>query len=295
MISDKAKVIKELLRKNSGWNRPLNEIRQVAKAMSRSIKLPECIEICNVNADGVNTELFTSVNGKEDKLIIYFHGGGYCLGIENINRRFIAKMSEESGYKILLVDYRLAPEDPYPAAHEDALTVYKWVIRNKFKPQDLVLMGDSSGCGLILATLFKIREFWIAMPAAVVLISPVVDYTRGSTSLITRKELDPYRYDDPFSIVNNFLGNNDVKNPLISPLYGDLSGIPPILIHASDHDVFLSDSISLAEKVRSVGVEVDIKIWEGLWHVFHLNADKVPEGREALKEIYSFIDKKIGN
>ncbi|MBC2579101.1 alpha/beta hydrolase [Clostridium sp. DJ247] len=295
MLSNEAKMVKKFLRSVDIWDNPLNEIRKSLKDMTSEAKFPEDTAAYIINAYGVNCELFIPLGAADDKIIVYFHGGGYCLGIWDANRKFVANIAKESGYKTLLVDYRLAPENPYPAAHEDALSVYKWLLRENFKPANIVLMGDSSGCGLILATLFKLKELQMQMPAALIFISPVVDYTGSGESLITAKEADPFQYEDPFSIANNFLCDNDVKDPFISPLYGDLRCLPPILIHASEHDVFLSDSINLADKAKDSGIDVHIKIWEELWHVFHINVGTIPESKEALEEICEFIDNRMNN
>lgn len=293
MLSKEAKMVKNFLKNANTFNKSLNEIRKSLNDMNSTDEFLEDVYICTINACGVNCELFIPLGTDDNKIIIYFHGGGYCLGIYNINRKFVANIAKESGYKVLLVDYRLAPENPYPAAHEDALSVYKWLIGENFRPENIVLMGDSSGCGLILATLFKLKELQLIMPAALVFISPVVDYTGNGKSLITAKKDDPYQYEDPFSISKIFLGNNNVKDLLISPLYGELRGLPSMFIHGSEHDVFLSDSISLAERAKDNGVDVSIKIWKELWHVFHVNANIIPEGKEALKEIYEFISNSI--
>ena len=167
------------------------------------------------------------------------------------------------------------------------------MINQNYKAEDIIFIGDSSGCGLMLAALFKAREKEILMPAALIFLSPVVDYTKTSKSLITKKLLDPYQYDNPFSIADIFLEDNDVKSKFISPLYGDLSLLPPMLIHGSEYDVFFDDSINLAEKAKKEGVNVILKIWRGLWHVFQVTADIVPEGKEALKEICEFINKNF--
>lgn len=292
MISKEAEFIRQTIRQNSISNQTLNEARENMKNMRTVIKFSQNIKQMKLNINNVKCELFYNEEFKKDKIIVYFHGGGYCLGISNNTRNFAGKIASESGFKTLLVDYRLAPENKYPSAHEDALGIYIGLINQNYKAEDIIFIGDSSGCGLMLAALFKAREKEILMPAALIFLSPVVDYTKTSKSLITKKLLDPYQYDNPFSIADIFLEDNDVKNKFISPLYGDLSLLPPMLIHGSEYDVFFDDSINLAEKAKKEGVNVILKIWRGLWHVFQVTADIVPEGKEALKEICEFINKK---
>lgn len=293
MISKEAEFIRQTIRQNSISNQTLNEARENMKNMRTVIKFSQNIKQMKLNINNVKCELFYNEEFKKDKIIVYFHGGGYCLGISNNTRNFAAKIASESGFKTLLVDYRLAPENKYPSAHEDALAIYIGLINQNYKAEDIIFIGDSSGCGLMLAALFKAREKEILMPAALIFLSPVVDYTKTSKSLITKKLLDPYQYDNPFSIADIFLEDNDVKNKFISPLYGDLSLLPPILIHGSEYDVFFDDSINLAEKAKKEGVNVILKIWRGLWHVFQVTADIVPEGKEAVKEICEFINKNF--
>lgn len=293
MISKEAEFIRQTIRQNSISNQTLNEARKNMKNMRTVIKFSQNIKQMKLNINNVKCELFYNEEFKKDKIIVYFHGGGYCLGISNNTRNFAGKIASESGFKTLLVDYRLAPENKYPSAHEDALAIYIGLINQNYKAEDIIFIGDSSGCGLMLAALFKAREKEILMPAALIFLSPVVDYTKTSKSLITKKLLDPYQYDNPFSIADIFLEDNDVKNKFISPLYGDLSLLPPMLIHGSEYDVFFDDSINLAEKAKKEGVNVILKIWRGLWHVFQVTADIVPEGKEALKEICEFINKNF--
>lgn len=293
MISKEAEFIRQTIRQNSISNQTLNEARENMKNMRTVIKFSQNIKQMKLNINNVKCELFYNEEFKKDKIIVYFHGGGYCLGISNNTRNFAAKIASESGFKTLLVDYRLAPENKYPSAHEDALAIYIGLINQNYKAEDIIFIGDSSGCGLMLAALFKAREKEILMPAALIFLSPVVDYTKTSKSLITKKLLDPYQYDNPFSIADIFLEDNDVKSKFISPLYGDLSLLPPMLIHGSEYDVFFDDSINLAEKAKKEGVNVILKIWRGLWHVFQVTADIVPEGKEALKEICEFINKNF--
>ena len=173
------------------------------------------------------------------------------------------------------------------------LAVYTGLINKNYKSENIIFIGDSSGCGLILAALLKVKEIKLPMPSALIFISPVVDYTKTAKSLISQRTKDPYQYDNPFYIADIFLADNDVNNCFISPLYGELSQFPPMLIHGSEYDVFLDDSINLVKKADENGVNVTIKIWKELWHVFHVAADIVPEGQQALNEIYKFINKNF--
>lgn len=295
MISKQAEYFKQAIKKNSSSNQTLDEARRNMKNMKVIIKFPEDIKQKELNINNVKCELFNNGEFNREKIIVYFHGGGYCLGISHNTRNFAAQIASQSGVKLLLIDYRLAPEHKYPSAHEDAFAVYIGLINKNYKARDIIFIGDSSGCGLMLSVLFKAREKNISMPAALIFLSPVIDYTKTSKSLITKKKLDPYQYNNPFSIADIFLEGNDVNNEFISPLYGDLSLFPPMLIHGSEHDVFVDDSINLAKKADKQGVDVTLKIWKELWHVFQVTADIVPEAKESLKEICRFINKELNN
>lgn len=261
--------------------------------MSGKVKFPEATEALPVLAGGVKAEWLVPAGAAENKVILYLHGGGYCLGIVNTNRNFVARVASESGCKVLLADYRLAPENPYPAAVEDVLAAYRWLLSEGFLPENIVIAADSSGCGLTLAALITLRDNGEPLPAALAFMSPVVDLKNMGESMKTRADTDPFQLKPEFYIANYYVADHDPAAPLISPLYAELQGLPPMLIHGSDYDIFLSDSVRLAEKALKAGVDVTLKVWEKMWHNFHMSAGLLPEGRAALREIYSFINEKL--
>ncbi|MCX7747562.1 MAG: alpha/beta hydrolase [Clostridia bacterium] len=291
MASFQSVILKFLIRKTINWNKPLMEVRKDLARISKKAKIPKDIDVFPVITDDFRGEWIVPSGALEENVIIYLHGGGYCLGIVNTNRGFVARVAKESGIKVLLVDYRLAPENPYPAAIEDAAAAYRWLLGEGFQPKNIVFMADSSGCGLSLASLFMLRNNGVPMPASLIFMSPTVDFTYTGESMKTKAKVDPYQMDPRFFIANYYMENNDPASSWISPLYGDFYGLPPMLIHGSECDIFLSDAVRLAEKAKNAGVDVTLKVWDKMWHIFHMSADLLPEGRAALREIYGYIKK----
>jgi epsilon-lactone hydrolase len=193
-----------------------------------------------------------------------------------------------------LLDYRLAPEHPCPAALEDAVAGYRWLLERGVRPEQIVIGGDSSGGGLALATLVRLREQGVALPAAGVLLSPWVDLTIAGPSIQTRAAIDPLVSPESLRLAAGYyLGGADPRMTLASPLYADLRGLPPLLIQAGDHEVLLSDATRLAEQARAAGVDVTLDVWDEMWHVWQAWAEILPEGQQAIERIGAFIRRQL--
>lgn len=293
MGSIQSVAIRFLLRKSNLWNKPLHQIRTDMSKMKGS-GIPKDIQVRTEEINGVSCEVFLSKKAKSNRAIIYFHGGGFCLGIYNANREFVAAIAEKSGMNVYMPDYRLAPEAPFPAALEDAIAVYKGILAQGYSENNITIMGDSSGCALALSALLVLKDSGVRMPKAFVCITPVFDLAGTGETFITKAGKDPFRLTDPLGIAKLYIGENNPSSPMLSPLYGDLSGLPAVLIHAGECDVFLSDSIRLMEKVKAVGGKPELKIWRKMWHIFHMQAAIVPEAKKAMDEIYSFLHDPCG-
>jgi acetyl esterase/lipase len=266
------------------WNKPLAEVRSSMAAI-KTKKSSGIVENTRQEIAGIPCEVFKPSVKKDNKVILYFHGGGFCMGIYNANREFAAKLAETAGRDLYMPDYRLAPENPYPAALEDVKAIYRGLSQNTIAADNIIVMGDSSGSALALSALLQLKHDGGKMPASMSFITPVFDLAGKGDTIITRAEKDPFKMRDPLWAAKIYVGNNDPLSPLFSPLYGNLEGLPPIKIHAADYDVFLSDSCRFAEKVNQAGVKVELKIWKEMWHTFHMQAPFVPESALALKEI----------
>lgn len=300
MASIQSYLLRFLLTKTVNWNRPLNEIREFQKNIEKKEVIPPGIEIEKISINGIESEWFIPRNSLKERTLIYLHGGGYCLGIVNANRNFVLKLSAEFGVPIILLNYRLAPENPHPAALNDSVSLYKWLIKDKnISPKNIGYIADSSGCGLTLATLLALKQELVPLPRFQILMSPVVDLNRTGESFKKMASIDPFNIKDEYFIDNNYLIGNDPNDPLISPIYGDLTGISDTMIQASEYDVFLSDSIMLYQKLASSQVSVNFKVWTKMWHIFQMSHGLLPEGKQAIHEIKIYIHsiwtKETGN
>jgi epsilon-lactone hydrolase len=296
MASLQSTLIRFLISKTVNWNKPLVEVRSDLAKMGGALKIPAGIQYTQNLIDGAKVEEFVPVvnsskasSMRRIRLILYVHGGGYSLGLVNTNRYFVMSIARKTGLRVVLVDYRLAPEHPFPAALEDFLAVYRGLLAQGVQAGQIAVMGDSSGCGLALAGLTYLRDAGEPLPAAMIAMCPMVDQTNSGETFRTRAQVDPYHLDPKYFMNQYVLVGQDPRNPLLSPLYADLRGLPPILIHAGDHDVFLCDATRLAEKASQSGVVVTLKVWDSMWHIFQMSAEIVPEGRESLDEILAYL------
>ncbi|MBW6475364.1 MAG: alpha/beta hydrolase, partial [Anaerolineaceae bacterium] len=219
------------------------------------------------------------------------HGGAYALGSIHSHRELIARLVLATNCKALAIDYRRAPENPFPAALEDSVEAYNWLLSSGVDPSRIFIAGDSAGGGLAIATLFALREQGIPLPAGIFCFSPWLDLTLSGDSVTENMHLDPILSAAILQkYVNFYIGNHVTNNPLISPLFGDLRGLPPIHIQTGRNEILLDDSVRFYEKARQAGVDVTLKIWNDMFHVFQLFSF-VPETQESMKQVTAFINR----
>jgi acetyl esterase/lipase len=200
------------------------------------------------------------------------------------------RLSKAAGSRVLSLNYRMAPEHPFPAAVDDAVAAYKWLLDQGIKPTNIAIAGDSAVGGLALATLVAIRDAGHPVPAAGVGISPWVDMEGTGETMTTRAAVDPVvQKEGLLGMAKLYLGDADPKNPLAAPLHANLAGLPPLLIQVGDHETLLDDSNRIAERARKAGVDVTLKVWDEMPHVWHLFAPILPEGQQAIDEIGAFF------
>ena len=224
-----------------------------------------------------------------DAVIYYLHGGGYVFGAMTTYRDLLTRLTRLSRARALWLDYRLAPECPFPAAVDDALAGYRWLLEQGVKAERIVIAGESAGGGLALATMLAARDAGLPLPAGAALMSPWTDLTGLSATAITRADLDPMLVGAHIGEGGKrYLNGADPRHPLASPLYADLRGLPPLMIHVGDCEVLLDDSRKLAERARQAGVVVTLRVWDGMFHAFPIFAF-LPEAREAIAEMAEFI------
>jgi acetyl esterase/lipase len=222
--------------------------------------------------------------------MLYLHGGGYHFGSIRLYRELAARLALSCAARVLLPEYRLAPEHPFPAAVDDALLVYRSLLADGQTPERIVVAGDSAGGGLSLALALALKAAGEPLPAALVCLSPWTDLTCAGETMTTCADLDAML---PADVVRHYAvsyaAGRDVRDPLISPLYGDLSGLPPLLVQVGTDEVLLSDSLRLVERARAAGASVQLDVWPEMWHVWHLFATAVPEARQAIDAIGRFV------
>lgn len=266
--------------------------RGLADMMSFSTPPWGC-KIEEVDAGGVDA-LWVNAAAKDGRAtIIYLHGGGYTMGSAQTHMGITGVLSYLSQVRVLSVDYRLAPEDPHPAAVQDAVKAYRWLLNQGVPAKSIVIGGDSAGGGLTFATLVELKEKGDKLPAAAFAISPWVDLAITGETIATKADIDPMITLSGLNYMASlYAGSHDVRAPLISPLYADLRGLPPVMIHVGTSEMLLADSRRMAAALKRAGVDCALKEWEDLFHVFH-SVVSLPEARTATKELADFVIDKI--
>lgn len=265
--------------------------RKLDRLAIKGQRAPAGTEVSAVVVGDTPAEWVSGPDPAADRAVLYLHGGGFIMGSPATHRELAARLAAAADTRALVLDYRLAPEHPFPAALEDAISAYRWLLESGYREDRLVIGGDSSGGGLALQTLIALRRRGRPLPAAAFFLSPQVDWVRfDGESFSTRARLDPLLTPEVCrGAAPHYVGDNDPAEPLLCPIRVDLSGLPPLCIHVGDHEVLLSDSLRLAGRARAAGVDVDLKVWPGMWHVFQSAARFVPEGRESIREIGRFV------
>jgi acetyl esterase/lipase len=275
------------------WEAPLERYRALMKREERFFKPPRAVAIQPITAGDIPGEWLVPPDASPGSVILYLHGGAWTLGWTNIHRRMVAHLCRAAASRALAVDYRLAPEHPFPAALEDCLSVYRWLLKNGTLPRQIVIAGDSAGGNLTLATLLSLRDAGDPLPAAAVCLSPATDLQGTGESFRSKK--DPTQTPEfVLTMIRHYAGGQNLHSPLISPLYGDLRGLPPLLIHAGSDEMLLSDATRLADQARAAGVDVRLVVWPAMWHVWHLLGPSLPEARQAVAAVGAFIREHLG-
>jgi len=241
---------------------------------------------------GVPGEWARPPGSAERSLLVYLHGGGYTIGSVATHRRLATHLAAASGRTGYLVEYRLAPENPFPAGLDDAVAAFRGLVAAGFEPSEIVLAGDSAGGGLSLATALRLRDEGSPMPGALVLLSPWTDVALTGESIRTKRDLDlVIRLEEGEPGGADYLGGTGVPptHPLVSPLYADLSGLPPMLVQVGSDEVLLDDSTRLAAKVEAAGGDVTLEVWPEMFHVFQMLAGNMPESDEAVGRIAAWL------
>lgn len=289
MASDQLnKVIERIKSQPQNPNAPLAQRRAAMEKISE--RVPADVICEKVNAGGVPAEWISAPGATADRVILYLHGGGYVVGSINTHRAMVSRIARASDARALAIDYRLAPEHPFPAAVDDALASYRWLLAQGYKPGRIVVAGDSAGGGLAVAALLAIREAKLPMPAAAVPISPWADLEGTGDSIRTRAARDVMVTQENLAqSAKQYYGTNSPKNPLVSPVHADFRGLPPMLIHVGDAEILLDDATRVAERAKAAGVKVELEVWPDMPHVWHVFAKILPEGQQAIDKVGRFV------
>jgi acetyl esterase/lipase len=293
MASQQLQAIVEVLRSGPALAElSVEEKRAAMDAFTSQFQLAEDVRCQPVDAGGVPGEWITAPEAVEERVIYYLHGGGYMMGSINTHREMISRLSRAAGARALAIDYRLAPENPFPAAVEDSTAAYRWLLSTGVDPARLVIAGESAGGGLTVATLVALRDAGDPLPTAAVCLSPWVDLECIGESMTTKAEIDPMtQREDILELAKAYLGDAQPRTPLAAPLYADLTGLPPLLIQVGTAEVLLDDATRLAERAKSAGVDVALELWDDMFHMWHFFAAMLPEGQQAIDRIGEFIRK----
>lgn len=257
-------------------------------------KVPSCFTMTHIDMPEFSMKFLASKeNPNTDKVILQLHGGGYIGAVRNAYYVFAGLYNEVShGLSVLTPDYRVAPEHPFPAALEDALASYRWLLDQGYFGDDIILAGDSAGGGLAMALCMYLKEHHMPMPCGIVAMSPWTDLTASGESYDTNFEKDPLFGNTRDSMIYNnyYVGDADPMDPYVSPLFGDFRQFPPMLIQAGSIEMLLSDSVEVAAKARQQGIKVRLSIYEGMFHVFQMAYLNIPESKKAWAEVGKFIE-----
>lgn len=268
---------------------PLSMQRRATEALTPSSELVAATEFEPVDAGGVPAVWLARPDSDPARVLLYLHGGGYSVGSVDSHRDLLARLCAATGATVLAPNYRLAPEHPYPAQLDDALAVYRWLRRRGVPSDHIVVGGESAGGGLTLSTLIALRDAGEPMPAGAVCLSPWVDLEARSGSMITNARYDYLSARVLRMFARRFVDERDLRNPLAAPIHAELSGLPPMLIHAGGAEVLLDDALMLARRAREAGVDVELDVWQDMIHAWHVFAGFVPEGAEAIERVGRFV------
>jgi acetyl esterase/lipase len=270
----------------------LEETRAGFVAMTAGFVVPSDVRVERANAGGVPSAWISAPGARDDAALLYLHGGGYMLGSIQTHTELCSRIARATGLRALALDYRLAPEHPYPAAVEDAVAGYRWLRSQGLDASQIAIAGDSAGGGLTLATLVALRERGEELPACAVCLSPLTDLTGSGPDeanddpLLTRESVQ--------MMADTYLQGADAKQPTASPVLADFSGFPPLLLQVGTRERLLPDSLRVAERARAAGVDVTLEKGPGLIHVWHLFGPEMPESRDAVVKIGEFLRKHLG-
>ena len=298
MPSLRARLIRYLARRHFNDINPdsdLGMLRARFEQMAGRMRRPRGIALRHATVAGIDCDWLVPTGCDRAPLLYYLHGGAYVMGSSRTHRALVGHIAKAAGVRAVLPNYRLAPEHRFPASIEDACAVYRRLLEQGEDPAQVAIGGDSAGGGLTMATLISLRDAGDPLPGAVLLLSPWLDLTASGESMRTRAELDPlFRPERMDEVADYYCERDEVDDPRVSPVFADVTGLPPVFIQVGDHEILLSDSTRLSDRLSAAGGDVTLQIWPDMWHVFQYFAGQMPEAKHAIRDIGDFLRRRLG-
>jgi len=295
MPSDELQFVVQMLRSEPplSADATVDELRAGMERMTSQAPLADDVAYEAVNAGGVPAEWALASNARDDRVVLYLHGGGYVIGSVRTHRSITGNISRAAAARVLSVDYRLAPEHPHPAAVEDAVAAYRHLLDQSIDPGRIAIAGDSAGGGLTAATLIALRDAGEPTPACGVLISPWLDLTQSGESMVSKSALDPMVQSASLQkMADAYAATSGPRAATVSPLFADLDRLPPLLVQVGTAETLLDDSTRFTERARAAGVDVELEVWDDMIHVWHAFAIILPEARQATERIGHYLQQR---
>lgn len=290
MISLRARVIRRItgryVRRIDVANAPVPKMREMLDWMGRLGRPARHVSVEVTKFAGMHAEWYRPREATDGKVLLYLHGGAYTLGSCDSHRKLVTHLAKACKLNAVLPEYRLAPEHPFPAGLHDCVRAIRNLLDKGYAPEDILVAGDSAGGGLAVASMLQLRHEGSPLPGGAILLSPFLDMTASGESARTRADQDPwFRPEEIHVIVKHYCPDEDIRDPLLSPVFANVAGFPPTLIQVGDDEILLSDSTRFADKLSAAGCRVKLEVFPGLWHVFQLFIGTMPESRAAIDKI----------
>lgn len=288
-------VIRWQVKRRFRKNPDVQLLRPIMQQMEpRMMKVPADIKVEELGLAGVAAEKVTAPGTREDAAFLYIHGGGFVAGSPRTHRPLTWRFAKDIGIPVYAIDYRLAPEHPYPAGLDDCVAAYKGLLDKGISAKSILVGGDSAGGNLTLALALRLKAEGLPLPAALICLSPATDMTGSGESRHSNAEADSMFVPEMMeSLMPLYFAGTDEKDPLVSPLFGDVSGFPPTLFQVGEREMLRDDSTRMAAALKAAGAEATLEVWPKVWHVWQINADMLPEGREAIDHIVRFAKQHL--
>lgn len=268
----------------------INALRASWEELAARSRLAANTRVRHATIAGIECDWLIPPDCDDAPVLYYLHGGAYVTGSSKTHRAMVSHIARRSGMRALLPNYRLAPENRFPAGLNDCVAVYRALLESGVDASRIAIAGDSAGGGMTMATLITLRDAGDPLPGAAVLLSPWLDLTASGDSHSSRNDDDPwFNAEDMPESVALYCDAEQVSDPLVSPLFADVAGLPPVMIQVGDHEILLSDATRMADRLSAVGGDVTLEVWPGMWHVFQYFIGKMPESKRAIRRIGRYL------